>query len=91
MATNPGCCEACAKGFLPDSDAVVNEMLEAVRKAARSERLTRVGHWRNMRIHLDGEQADMLVEFAACALYMRGELYGHETPDGTYLRLSASD
>ena len=67
----------------------VEGILEVVRQAAREGRLTKVGHWRNMRIHLDGEQADTLVEFATCTLYMRGELYGHVTPDGTYLRIDA--
>ena len=74
-----------ADGHVADNQEI-DVVLDVVRTAARDGRLTRTGQWRTLRILVDEEPADMLIELAASALYMRGELYVHETPEGAYLR-----
>lgn len=65
----------------------IEDILESVRNMVRGGRVTRVGQWRSLHILVDGQPADMLIELAVSALYMRGELYVHETPEGAYLRM----
>lgn len=70
-----------------DQPGEVEDILESVRNMVRRGGVTRAGQWRSLHILVDGEPADMLIELAASALYMRGELYVHETPEGAYLRM----